>query len=181
MKQPAGTLGALALVLTLAVGDLHAQDRSFAFGLGGGATFPLGEIADEFDAGLHINALMQSGSLGSLPFGLRGEVGYQTFSHDDDTLRHIVGRLNAVLPFARRADAQPYLIAGVGLYNSKEETDHGDHTHGGEAENFFGLNAGVGIRWTLAGLNTFVEARFHNVFDDHHTQRFIPFSLGILF
>jgi hypothetical protein len=181
MTRRVGILGVLTLALMAVAGDLHAQDRSFAFGLGGGATFPLGEIGDEFEAGLHINGLVQSGALGALPFGLRGEVGYQTFSHDDDTLRHIVGRVNAVIPFAGRSDAQPYLIAGVGLYNSKEETDHGDHTHGGEAENFLGLNAGVGIRWSLGGLNTFVEARFHNVFDDHHAQRFIPFSLGILF
>jgi len=170
-----------AIVLAGLAGEAMAQDRSIAFGASGGVTFPIGDLADDVETGFHLNGLLQSERIGGLPFGLRGEVGYQSFSHDDDTLRHIVGRINAILPFAGRPDAQPYFIGGLGLYNSKAETDHGDHAHGGEAENFAGINVGAGIRWSISGLTTVVEARFHHVFDDNHAQQFIPFSIGVLF
>jgi len=139
-------LGTTILLAALA-SEALAQDRSIVFGASGGVTFPIGDLADDVEVGFHLNGLVQSERIGGLPFGLRGEAGYQSFSHDDDTLRHIVGRINAIVPFAGRPDAQPYLIGGLGLYNSKAETDHGDHAHGGEAENFAGINFGAGIRF----------------------------------
>ncbi len=180
MRVPSSLLLA-TLLGTFLAGEVRGQDRPLAFGLTGGVSFPIGELGDDVEAGFHLNALAQAEQLGNLPFGLRGEFGYQSFSKDDFSLRHLVGRVNALVPFASRPDAQPYLIGGVGLYNSKGEIDHGDHAHGGESESFAGINAGAGIRWSISGLTTVVEARFHHVFDDHHAQQFIPLSIGILF
>jgi len=174
--------GGLALAVLAAGGaELGAQERPVLFGVGGGVAFPLGEIADEFDAGLHANVFLQTGTLGALPVALRAEGGIQRLSRDDDSLRNLAARVNAVLPFATRPDAAPYLIAGVGLYNTKEEVgDHGSGDHA-ESENFLGVNVGVGVRWSLGGLRTFVEARYHSVFDDVHTQHIIPLTIGITF
>jgi len=181
MKRFFVIFGAVFALLAGSFQGAEAQERSVIFGVTGGTSFLTGELADEFDTGLHINGLVQTNRLGSLPFGLRGEVGYQKFTHDDDSLTHLLGRVSAVIPFATRPDAQPYLFAGVGIYNTKEETDHGDHAHGGEAENLFGFGGGVGVRWRLGGVNLLVETGFHNVRDEAHPQRFIPLTLGIVF
>jgi hypothetical protein len=181
MKTLLSVLLSLPLLVALAAGEARAQERSLLFGASGGVTFPIGDLADDVETGFHINGILHTDRLGGLPFGLRGEAGYQSFSHDDDTLRHLIARVNAIVPVWERPDAVPYIIAGVGLYNSKAETDHGDHAHGGESENFAGINAGFGVRWSIGGLQTIVEARFHHVFDDQHAQQFIPFSIGVLF
>jgi opacity protein-like surface antigen len=175
------TTGILALALSLALGatGLEAQQRNFTVGLGAGAVFPVGDLSDTFETGLHLDGLLETSSLAGLPFGVRGEVGYQRFAEDDFTFRFLSGRLNAVIPFATAPDARPYLIAGGGVYNVKGELDHGGHTHD-DAETLFGINVGVGINYAIGGLNTFVEARFHNVFDDE-ALRFIPLTLGIRF
>jgi len=174
----ATALLASAALLTLNASPVSAQTE---FGVLGGATVFTGELGEEFETGLHLKGFVETPSLGSLPFGLRGELGYLTTSHGDDSLRHISGELGAILPFATRSDAAPYLIGGIGLHNSKMETDHGDHAHGGEAENFLGVSAGVGIRWSIGGVKTLVETRFHYVFDEEHAQTFIPLSIGIRF
>lgn len=178
MPRVLNFLGGAALLLFLA-SAAEAQERALAFGVSGGVSFPLGEIGDEFDPGYHLTGLLEL-TPGGLPFALRGEGVFQRFSHEDDYLRHLAGRLNAVIPFAVAPDARPYLIVGAGVYNSKEVVDHGDHTHD-DAETFLGVNVGVGIHWAIGRLNTFVESRFHNVFDDVHAQRFIPLTIGIRF
>jgi hypothetical protein len=171
---------ALAAFATLAgATDLEAQARSFSLGLAAGGSLPLGEIADEYDAGFHVAGLFELASLGSLPIGLRLEGGYQKFTHDDESLTHLFGRVNAVRALGGQG---LYLIGGVGLYNSEE--DHGGGHHGGldhDAETFFGFNVGLGRGFALGPLNSFVEARFHTVLDDVHTQFFVPISFGFRF
>ena len=181
--RTAGTFAlalSLSLALTLGAAEAEAQQRNFSVGLATGAVFPVGDLSDAYETGLHLDGLVETSSLAGLPFGVRGEVGFQRFADGDETLRFLSGRVNAVIPFATAPDARPYLIAGGGVYNVKGELDHGGHTHGGDAENLFGVNLGVGINYTLGGLSTFVEVRFHNVFDDE-ALRFIPLSLGIRF
>ena len=171
---------AVAAVATLAgVTDLEAQGRSFSLGLAGGASIPLGEIGDEYDAGFHLAGLFEIGSLGSLPIGLRLEGGYQKFTHDDESLTHLFGRVNAIRALGGQG---LYLIGGVGLYNSEE--DHGGGHQGGlddDAETFLGFNVGLGRGFSLGPLNSFIEARFHAVLDDVHTQFFVPISFGFRF
>jgi len=169
------------LVLALGAGSLEAQQRNFTVGVSGGAVFPVGDLSDAFETGLQVGGLIETATVGALPFGVRGEADYLTFSAGDESARFLSGRLNAVLPFMTAPDARPYLIAGGGLYNFKAELDHGDHAHGGDAENLFGVNVGVGINYAIGGMNTFVEARFHNVFDDGEALRFIPLTIGIRF
>jgi hypothetical protein len=169
----------LLSVFTLASAfEVAAQERPFSVGVAGGASFPLGEIADEYDAGFHITGLFELASLGSLPLGLRLEGGFQKFTHDDESLTHLFGRVNAVRPVGASG---LFLIGGVGLYNSEEDHGghHGGHDHG--AETFVGFNGGVGRNFAVGPLKAFAEARFHAVLDDVHTQFFVPISFGFRF
>jgi opacity protein-like surface antigen len=184
--RTAGTLAlalSLSLALTLGAAEAEAQQRNFSVGLATGAVFPMGDLSDAYETGLHLDGLVETSSLGGLPFGVRGEVGYLRFSEGDFSTRFLSGRVNAVIPFATAPDARPYLLAGGGLYNVKGELNDVLLTvlnGGGDSENRFGINLGVGINYTLGGLDTFVEARYHNVFRDE-ALRFIPLSLGIRF
>lgn len=177
----AGFTLVLGTVVAGAPGELEAQQRSAVFGIGVGAVFPAGELSEAYEAGLHVDAHAEFPTLGGLPFGLRAEGGFQRFSDSDDSLRFLSGRLNAIVPFAVAPDARPYLVAGGGIYNVSGDFAHGDHTHAGDAENLFGINVGIGVTYAIGGLNTFVEARFHNLFDDGESMRFIPLTLGLRF
>jgi opacity protein-like surface antigen len=174
---------ALLLGTTFGAGadTLEAQQRNFVLGAGVGAVFPTGELSDAYETGLHLDVHVEFPTLGTLPIGMRAEGGFQRFSHDDESLRFLSGRLNAIIPFALAPDARPYLIAGGGIYNVSGDFPHGDHTHEEDAENLFGINVGVGVTYAIGGLNTFVEARFHNLFEDGESIRFIPLTLGLRF
>jgi hypothetical protein len=163
------------LVLALGAGSLEAQQRNFTVGVSGGAVFPVGNLSDAFETGLQVGGLIETATLGALPFGVRGEADYLTFSEGDLSSRFLSGRVNAVLPFMTAPDARPYIIAGGGLYNVRFENGTAD------SENRLGINAGVGINYAIGGMNTFVEGRFHNVFTDGDALRFIPLTIGIRF
>jgi hypothetical protein len=165
--------GAALLFSFATASDVQAQR---ALGLSAGLSFPMGEIGEEFDTGFQVSGLFET-KLSALPFPLRAEVGYQQFTHDDDKLTHLSGILNALFPVGDRA----FLIGGLGLYVTKEESDHGDHSHG-DAENLLGFNFGAGFKLPVAGLNVTLESRIHSVIDeDHGGQRFIPLAVTIRF
>jgi hypothetical protein len=72
-----------------------------------------------------------------------------------------------------------YAIAGLGLYHSRDETQrlYGDRTLHQSSLTELGVNAGLGIDFTMFGRNAFVESRLHSAaFHDR-----VPLSLGIRF
>ena len=183
---------AAALILTALVasaGGAAAQDaaavRPMTFGVSGGLTLPIGDIGDAvnsgFNAGAHL-AFMPA----MLPFGVRVEGQFNRFAYDenvasDANLQIISGTANAVFGVPAASSAfRPYLIGGLGLYNSKfsAETALGE---GSASDTNFGLNGGAGIEFGLSGLATFIEARFHSVFSEGSKTNFVPISFGIKF
>jgi opacity protein-like surface antigen len=182
---------AVALFFTAAVACASpavAQDataRPMTFGISGGLTLPVGDIGDAvnsgFNAGAHL-AFMPA----MLPFGVRVEGQFNRFAYDetvasDANLQIISGTANAVFGVPAASSAfRPYVIGGLGVYNSKftAETVLGD---GSSSDTNFGLNAGAGIEFGLSGLSTFIEARFHSVFTEGNKTNFVPISFGIKF
>ncbi len=167
---------AAALLLAFGAGTAEAQTRAFTVGVGGGAVFPVGDLSDAYGTGFDVSGLFEFATLGTLPMGFRAEAGFQTFSDGDLSTRFISGRANAVLPILTAPDASPYLIGGLGLYNGRTEVGNEDFS-----ENDLGINVGAGVNYAIGGMNTFVELRFHNVFGDGASARFVPFTLGIRF
>jgi hypothetical protein len=94
-----------------------------------------------------------------------------------------MGTGNVVFKFKSSDEStfRPYLIGGVGVYNSKltGQDDPSDILGGGTTD--FGLNAGAGFDFKVGGAGLFVEGRFHNVFTSGAGEdlRFIPITLGI--
>jgi len=176
--------------------SLNAQEptpRPLSFGLAVGAAIPIGDLGDFAGLGFHVEGMAHYESP-SFPLGLRGELGFaslggktvnigsQSFEGPDTRILSAVG--NVTYPF-RRADIPdadersfPFAIGGLGLYNFR--FDDSDVAGSSASTTDFGINVGGGLRFDLAGLKAFAEARYHYVFSDEPTN-FIPVTFGLIF
>lgn len=170
-------------LVALTSGDVAAQ-MPVSFGLGGGITIPTGSTSDAFGTGWHGMALVRFKPAAS-PVGFQIDGAYQRLKTDEALpeghLQLINGTANVVFsfPVSEETRFRPYLIGGVGYYNSKVKFDVGLD---GEGESNFGINAGAGFDIGFGGGTFFVEGRFHNVFlSDSDDLKFVPITAGIRF
>ena len=150
--------------------------RPFTVGLSAGASLPLSDLSDShkvgYNAAAHLGINMPASAVG---FRLEGF--YNKFAGQDLTvgsvpdLRVAGGNVNITYAFGGTG-MRPYVIGGVGSYNIKPD--------GGSSSTEFGINAGVGAKFQLSGLGTFVEARLHTISGDPQLQ-FVPITFGIEF
>jgi hypothetical protein len=180
---------AIAVGMLLSAPAVRAQGAEFA--LGGGVGVPLGDFDDASKLGWHGLAAISFVPEG-WPVGIQFDGSYQQFSLDDAAApagfsdlktRLIQGTGNVVFKFKSSEEStfRPYLLGGVGVYNSKVtgQDDPGDVLGGGTTD--FGLNAGAGFDFKAGGAGLFIEGRFHNVMTDGSDLQFIPITLGIRF
>lgn len=158
---------------------LHAQAIGFA--LGGGLGIPLDTFDDLVKIGWQGTAAI-SFVPENLPVGIQIDGSFSQFSDEtpfDIKSQLIYGTADAVYKFQSSEDTKfgPYLIGGVGVYNSKTT---GSDALGGSSTKF-GINAGAGFDFKVGGAGLFVEGRFHDVFTDGDNLKFIPISVGIRF
>ena len=147
-----------------------------ALSLSGGLAVPVGDLGDYADLGYNVAAGINFGGT-RLPIGLRFEGALNGFGLKDidEDVRVLNGTANAVVNFSQKADS-PYLIGGLGIYNSKFGSD--------DSESAIGVNLGGGLRFPLGGLSTFLEARYHAMLGDRDrgaNLKFIPITFGIVF
>ena len=165
----------VAAALAFSAAEAQAQ---IGFSIAGGPSFATGDFGDPLDMGYHAK-VAAAFSLPMIPIGLEADGMWTRFNYSDVDDAHVQilnGSLNAVINLPTPG-ITPYIIGGVGYYNTKVElgTLDGD-------SNDFGLNVGAGVRMGLVGLGgVFAEARLHNIFGENDSARFIPVSLGIRF
>jgi opacity protein-like surface antigen len=196
MKRMLKAAVALAAVGVLATGEAEAQAK---FMIGGGLAMPTGEFSSTEDggyfAGNGFNALAGV-TVGApmMPFGVRVDGSFNRFGlaeeagEMDANYQVLAGTANAVFSLPVPGLVQPYLLAGVGVYNSKLTGDDVTEEFS-NAETNFGINGGVGVNLSLGGLSLFGEARMHNVFISERTVgdvtieaediRMIPVTVGL--
>ena len=173
----AGTLYALP--------SLQAQGNRFA--LGGGASFPTGKFNDATNVGWHATGSLNFGRrdsrLGFLLDGTYGELGFDAEGLDVKQ-RWIYGTANLVYRFKRAGSeanrVDPYVITGGGVYNTKGIGDDAELVNDDSATDF-GVNAGLGLNYTISRLVLYLEARYHTVFNEGDDSHFIPLTLGLRF
>ena len=170
-------------LVALTAGNVAAQ-TPVSFGVGGGITIPTGSTSDAFGTGWHGMALIRFKPAAS-PIGFQIDGMYQRLKTDDPIpeghLQLINGTANAVFsfPVSEETRFRPYIIGGVGYYNSKVKFDVGPD---GEGDSNIGVNAGAGFDVSFGSGTFFVEGRFHNVFvSDVDDVKFIPITAGIRF
>jgi hypothetical protein len=91
----------------------------------------------------------------------------------------IFGTANAVYRFQSSAAGrlQPYVLGGIGVYNSKASGD--DAPEGSTTE--AGINLGTGVDFNAGAGGLFAEVRWHNVFLEGDNLKFLPITVGIRF
>jgi hypothetical protein len=163
----------IALALSCAaapVAPLEAQ-RLVSLNVGGGATLPLGNLADGADPGWHALAGLGIGSL-MQPIGIRVEGAYNRFGGDasaDPVITSATLNFTYRLPMTN-SPVSPYLITGWGAH----WLDCSDAAC--DADQRFGGNAGLGMKFNV-GLRGFIESRFHWVTGK---VRYVPVTFGIM-
>ena len=177
----------LGAALMASVGAAPAVAQSGAqFSLGGGLTLPLGDFGDAAGTGFHGLAAVAFAPA-NFPVGFQIDGMFHRLGIDDDPIggdvdanfQIIQGTANAVYRFVTAEDTKvrPYLIGGVGLYNSKLTGD--DVPAGLDSETDFGINAGAGFDFVAGAVGLFVEGRFHNIFTEDESTNFIPITVGV--
>ena len=207
---------AAAAAIALSAGTSIARAQGpISFGIAGGISIPTGNAFEGDGESIDNSDIVERGFHGTIvlgfkaplvPFGLRGELMYTKFPGNEFDFgpifgtipfpdvsiisAHVNGLFELPLPIAK-----PYLIGGVGLYSSKADADEGGFFDDGsgtdsDRENDFGVNFGVGTKFQLTGLSTFVEVRYHIMFtgEDETADspevknfKFIPITFGIMF
>lgn len=202
MKAMMKAAVALAAVGMLAAGEAQAQVKLM---VGGGLAAPMGAFGETdfasmeegYGASNGFNAMVGA-QLGAplLPVKLRIDGSYNRFGISEDlgdvdaNYQILAGTANAVFALPTPGPIQPYLLAGVGVYNAKLSGD--DVPEGEEvAETKLGINGGVGVNLSLGALQMFGEARIHNIFmsevevDDITFEasdiRMVPITVGLRF
>ena len=182
MLRRLSTFVAASTMLAVAATSAAAQARP-QLSLGGGVTLPTGDLGEGADAGWHGQV-----SLGYrpplYPVGFRIDGAYTDLgaSNAGADFRAVSVTGNVVIE-APGLVVRPYLIGGVGLYNTKISTL--------DSRNNFGVNGGAGLRFRLMDFDAFVEARYHAaldalpgatlVDDGERSAQYVPITFGIAF
>ena len=174
-------LSAVAVAVALcAAMPLRAQimprSEGFRFGLGLGATLPMGDYGDFDKMGVNILGVFET-PLANSPLYLRVDGLYSSTAHDGTgatgSTSILGGNASALYHFsAPAATARPYALAGVGIYNIDP---------GADSETKIGIGVGGGVTFNLAGFNAFAEARYVSVQTSGASTTFVPLTVGLLF
>ena len=173
------SLGALAVAIALcAAMPLRAQiiqrTEGFRFGLGLGATLPMGDYGKLDKMGINILGVFET-PLAKSPLYLRADGIYSSTSHDgtSGSTGILGGTVSALYHFsAPAAQARPYLLGGLGIYNVDFGTD---------SQTKIGYALGGGVTFNIGALDAFAEARFTSVQTSVSSTTFVPLTVGLMF
>jgi opacity protein-like surface antigen len=178
MNRHMSKLVAATAALVLTAGAAAAQRPQLS--IGGGTSLPTGDLGTSQAAGWHGQVSMGYRPAMS-PVGFRIDGMYHDLAAEATSganFRTVAVSGNAVIEAPGMA-VRPYLIGGAGLYNTKFQ--------GVQSRNNLGLNGGVGLKFRMLDLETFVEARYHTALDaagpstDQRAANFVPITFGISF
>jgi hypothetical protein len=144
--------------------------------IGGGASLPTGNFGRGADPGWHALASIGLSSL-MQPMSLRADIQYGRFDVTDANQAISSGTLNLAYRFPSAGSVlAPYVIFGGGMYRFEcVAVVDCDATHE------WGWNGGLGTRFILMGMSSFLEARIHLINDKSGNVRFVPITLGFRF
>jgi hypothetical protein len=166
MKRALVGIALAAMVVVPA--SSQAQRRAPAsdpvkFSAGLGVALPQADFADGVGTGMHIEGLASKRLSGSPAF-LRGELGFARYGEKDKsgvTSNQITGALDIGYNFVSSSSVKPYVLGGLGAYRTSMSMDlgAGNATVNDNTTNL-GYNAGVGMRFKMAGHVAYVEGRY---------------------
>jgi hypothetical protein len=177
MKRMSLSALAVAVALCAAVplrAQLIQRTEGFRFGLGLGATLPMGDYGTADKMGLNILGVFEM-PLGNSPLYLRLDGLYSTTAHDgvSGNTSILGATASALYHFsAPAAQARPYLLGGLGIYNFDP---------GPSSQTKIGYALGGGVTFDLGGLNAFAEARYVSIQTSGPSTTLVPLTVGLMF
>jgi opacity protein-like surface antigen len=184
MKRALRACALIAAIAAPAALSAQTSDKPVTFGVSGGLSLPLGDGSEEVNTGYNITGHLfyKPATLKSLR--LRADVSFDRWDYDgiDANTRAlgVTGNVVYDFPSSSTSMVRPYLIGGVGLYNSKASVDIGV-IEGSTSDTNLGLQVGGGLTFQLSGFSTFAEAKFVNVLTEGGSTRFAPITFGVRF
>lgn len=171
-------LASLALVAASLLGPIVAQaQKPVTVAVAAGFSVPTSDLSDTHDAGWNASVAlgfnMPVSNLGFRFEGFYNEFGGKTRGLVTQLDLRIAGGTADVTYALGGSTIRPYLIGGVGAYNSKFK--------GGSSDTNFGINAGGGFKFALGTLSTFAEARLHTFSSSGNSTQFVPITFGVEF
>lgn len=170
------------------------SSRPIRLMLGGGASVPVSDLAEVYEAGYNVAGGLLI-SLPGFPIHLRTDVNYSTLRLKDlatptggsgaeveDVTQLLGGLLNLTLPLGP-GPVRPYVIAGLGAFRF----DPAQSATGQNASSVeFAINGGAGLQLRLFGIDAFLEGRINNVYTDkgiidRRSVQMIPVTFGVIF
>jgi len=174
---------ALAVALTAASATpapLSAQRsrEPAAFGISGGLSLPTGDLKRDLSTGYSVagHLLSRQGTVKGLRFRIDASFDRWAYAQDASVSYRSVGAIvNAHYRIGESAGGQRivYLLGGLGVCNDKAAD--------GPSGTDTGMQMGAGVDVKLAGLATFVEAKYVNVFAANRNLIRIPLTVGVRF
>ncbi len=176
-----------AVALSLVLLPSAAAALPVKIGFGGGASVPVSDAKNAFKTGFHGKAMVMW-EAPALPLALRGSFGYskldlKSLAPGVAGSRQILSGLANVSYGFPVGPVKPYIIGGLGAFNLKS-TVAGTS---GPSETKFGIDAGAGLEFKLAGIAGFVEGKVENIFTDQglasssFDTMIVPVTFGIFF
>lgn len=176
MRKFGLAVAAVALAAAVSATSVEAQSSSRII-FGGGSTLALGDLNDGFNNGPNLIAGYELVSKSGFGFRVDGMWHRVSAEVDNVNLRVFNGTGNLIYAFKTAGSFKPYLIGGVGVYNTK--LGGSAAPVGTEGSTDFGWNVGAGFEGGKK-LLYFAEARFHSIeTDGDGSARVLPISVGV--
>ena len=181
MRRTIAGLVATGLLTVGLAAPAAAQARGYV-GFGGGLSIPTSNFGDVYKTGwlgqVIAGITSANGMLGGRIDGM-----YVRHSVDAPVGEGSVALLGAnadlvVSPGNAAAKLRPYLLGGVGFFNSKPEA--GSTEFDSQTKFAFNIGAGLSIK-AGAKMSVFLEGRYISVQTDPTSSGFIPIAIGLRF
>jgi len=189
LSRSIAVLAVLVLTPLAASAQVGLAKRFVTFGVGGGMSVPVSNTGDAFKNGFNLQGFARLNTP-KLPVMPRFDLNYSHYDLQDvqfgvpGTGQLLAGLANVQVSVLPLGPVQPYVIAGLGAYNLKTETE--GLTPTSVTDTSFGINGGAGATFNLGVIKGFVEGRIDNVFTergaiDTNQIQFVPVTFGLTF
>ena len=192
MKTVIRSMVVLAVLVSIPVAasaQVGLAKRLVTVGVGGGMSVPVSDAGDAFNNGFNVQGFARL-NVPKLPVMPRFDLNFSRLAIDESqvgipgTQQILSGLANLQISVLPLGPVRPYVVAGLGVYNLKTETEGVTPTS--VSKTHFGINGGAGVALHLGMINGFIEGRVDNVYTeegaiDANQVQFIPVTFGLTF
>jgi hypothetical protein len=171
-----GLAAATLLVVTVSAASQAQMMEQHRFGVSAGVALPMGDFGDAAGLGLQIGGQL------ALPMGervsLRFNVDYGRYSGEGgiDHVSLLGGVANVVLPLNSASALKPYVLGGLGFYQTTVDVG------GGSVDNSdLAFNIGIGYDFTMGSRSMFTELKYLSIQGDGGSTNTLPIVIGLRF